>query len=123
MKPAHPIVKILTLTVFVVLISGFVAYRTGKLNGMMYGERISVDSPAKDSIVEVKVMMSSSKSGILYEEAPAYGKVDTPPKPKPENKKPPVYMGGSKSAAVFVPEPDTSKEEKPQQQQQQQPKK
>jgi hypothetical protein len=134
MKPAHPVLKIATLFVFVALISGFVAYRTGAFNGVMYGERIAVnmdhaavDSPGTDSVKPAPVMMSSSKSVYVPDNHPASTDAD-----KAENKKrakpanannEPIIMPSSKSGAIFIPEPDTTKEAPQQQQQQQKPKK
>lgn len=133
MKPAHPILKIATLFVFAVLISGFVAYRAGALNEIIYGERIAVniddaavDSPGTDSVKIAPVMMSSSKSVYVPDDHPAStdaDKAENKKRTKPANNanREPVIMPSSKSGPVFVPEPDTAKEEP--QQQQQKPKK
>ncbi len=130
MKPTHPIIKIITLSVFIVLISGFVLYRTGKLDKIIYADDNSIvaDSPVADSIPEPDVMISSSKSTLILHDA------DIVPRDTPKSKqvsknvyKPPVIMSGSKSMSIPIPqdihydpvriEPETMK------QQQQKPKK
>jgi hypothetical protein len=131
MKPAHPFLKIVTLSVFVVLISGFVAYRAGAFNEIIHGERIAVniydavvDSPGTDSVKPAPVMMSSSKSVYVPDDHPASTDADkknNQNRTRPANK--PVIMPSSKSGPVYVPEPDTLKEAPKQQQQQQKPRK
>lgn len=133
MKPAHPILRITTLFVFVTLISGFVAYRSGMFNDIIYGERIAVntgnaaaDSPVVDSVKPAPVMMPSTKSVYIPDDHPASTDADKAnnKKSKSSNKSnnaEPVIMPSSKSGPVFIPEPDTAK--KAPQQQQQQPKK
>ncbi|HTF05112.1 MAG TPA: hypothetical protein VK826_13885, partial [Bacteroidia bacterium] len=130
MKPVHPILKIATVTVFVTLMSGFVAYRAGAFEQLMYGDATTSnsgeeygfsDSPGKDSVAP-EMMAPSSKAMILIDE-PRPVKKDTTKKntqsdsgsrqnnnapqntnanPEPRENKP-VYMGGSKSAPVFHP--------------------
>jgi hypothetical protein len=106
MKPVHPILKIVTLFIFITLISGFVAYRAGALNGIVHGDRTSVDSPGTDSVKSAPTMMSSSKSTIMIEPDTNKNK----PKPRSSTRPKPVIMPSSKSGPVFVPDQDTVKE-------------
>ncbi len=106
MKPTHPVIKIITLSVFIVLISGFVLYRTGKLDKIIYADDNCdvADSPVADSIPNPDVIISSSKSTLILHDADIVPG-DTP-KPKPVSKnvyKPPVIMSGSKSMSIPIP--------------------
>ncbi len=103
MKPTHPVIKIITLSVFIFLISGFVLYRTGKLDELIYADDNdnAADSPVAGSIPNPDVMISSSKSSLILDEEDIVSS-DTPV-PKPDNKnveKPPVIMSGSKSMSI-----------------------
>ena len=137
MKPVHPILKITTVAVFVTLMSGFVAYRAGAFEQLMYGDNTTdsgseygfSDSPGQDSVTP-EMMAPSSKAMILIDE-PRPVKKDTTKKntqsdsgsrqnnanPEPRENKP-VYMGGSKSAPVFHAEPKRDTQQQQQQQQQ-----
>lgn len=73
MKPHKPIVKILTIASFFVLITGFVAYRSGAFTGAEHvnpieKERSLVDSPPPNMRVDSFVpIMSGTKSGKVIE--------------------------------------------------------
>jgi hypothetical protein len=117
-----------TLALFIVLMSGFVAYKAGAFERTNNEAAVSADSPVKDSVART-VIAPGSKSSVLFEpqtapdtakpkrvqqqsnqqvpadqsNAPVNANQSASPAPKPE-----VFMGGSKSAPVFTPTPDTS---------------
>lgn len=126
MKP-NALLRTATLSLFVLLMSGFVAYKAGAFevdNATTNG----ADSPKKDSATG-PTMAPSTKSAVIFEpqttkdtskpqqqqqqkqsnQAPnqnnnAPANQSTSPAPKPNN----VYMGSSKSAPVFTPSRDTN---------------
>lgn len=125
MQP-NRILKIVTLTAFSLLMTGFVAYRSGaftstnpsNLSSSSTGMEFPVDSPppkANMSPSQVE-MMSSSKSAIIYKPIAEdslktmkdTGKVK---QVKKDTLKKKTYMGSSKSGYIYVPEPkpDTTK--------------
>lgn len=132
--PSTPI-KVITISVFTILIVCFVCYRVGAFDNFSFASasaenyydasnaQMAVDTPivAKDSIVVEREIMSSSKSMVM----PKPKKTDTVKKVAPVNNAPPPadttkkkplkksnIMGSSKSAYIYEPEPDTSKKPK-----------
>jgi len=120
-------IKAITLSGFIVLISGFIAYRTGAFNDntpdtaeetTLAEQSInSLNVNPVDSPETAPTMMSSSKSIMVVPE-----KKSNAPKPPVKNKKQPAkkttdsvrvheMMGGSKSGIIFRPDPvtDTAK--------------
>lgn len=116
MKQPGILLKVITVTGFVLLLSVFVAYRAGSFSGLAAATNSSA-FPAGDSPVtfadtsKIEIMpgsksgpvMSSSKSSILFE--PDTGK----PKQKQQQPERDPMMGSSKSGVIFTSEPDTSK--------------
>lgn len=117
MKP-NALLRTATLSLFIMLMSGFVAYKAGAFEGGESAVEVNIDSPKKDSALPA-VMAPSSKSSILFEpesstdsslphqqqqqrnqnsNAPVNANQNAAPAPKPN-----VYMGSSKSAPVFTP--------------------
>lgn len=84
MKSPSLFLKVLVLTSFFGAIVALIAYRTGRLDGLLYGQSrpsgifrngtqmLPTDTPRKDSLVNIDSFymdenMSSSKSFILYD--------------------------------------------------------
>jgi hypothetical protein len=117
MKP-NLAVRIITLSAFTILMSGFVAYKAGAFENE---SNIKADSPVKDTAYEPVIMAPSSKSAPVFE--PETTKDTSKPRQQQQNNRgdespnqnaaPPkqkTYMGSSKSGGVFRPQPaDTSK--------------
>ncbi|MGZ4056193.1 MAG: hypothetical protein ACXVPU_17360 [Bacteroidia bacterium] len=127
MNSPKPILKIVTLSVFSLLIICFVAYRAGVFenstdsgrtmleNGFLESQNtIAIDTPKTKSdsvIIENKEMMSSSKSIVIYKQPPVKNgqtingasapasKTDTTKKVVPKK----VIMSSSKSAFIYDP--------------------
>ncbi len=120
MQPSNTL-KIVTLTTFSLLMTGFVAYRSGAFShasglgdrsNSSTGMEFPVDSPppkANMSPSELE-MMSSSKSAVIYK--PIVGDSLKPKQDtgkvkaaKKDTLKKKTYMGSSKSGYIYVPEP------------------
>jgi|GEM_PF-1769611 len=103
------LLKIATLTLFILLISGFVAYRAGALEGFF--AQAPADDPAAPALdsprdsMQQREFMHSSKSGRMFVKPE-----DTSRKPikrKPDSVSwidPGTMMNSSKSGAIFIPE-------------------
>ncbi len=135
MKTPSTPVKVITVSVFTILIVCFVCYRVGAFENFSFAStstanyydagntQMAVDTPivAKDSIVIEREIMPSSKMMVM----PKPKKTDTVKKVTPVNNAPPQIdttkkkplkksniMGSSKSAYIYEPEPDTAKKQK-----------
>jgi hypothetical protein len=128
MKP-NLLVRVITLSGFTVMMSGFVAYKTGAFET---ASNVKADSPVKDTLTPM-IFAPSSKSGPVFTVSSSQDTVKpkqdqqqsdqkqqapnqnaAPPKANEQTNQAPAkpnnYMGGSKSKQVFTPEPkDTSK--------------
>ena len=131
MKP-NLLVRTLTLAVFILLMSGFVAYQAGAFDCYGSDHAFNSDTPGKDSAKPAPRMAPSSKVLILVE--PTQETKDTSKKPQQQQQqtdqrdqapnqsnnapkaaqsgqdnapKKNVYMGSSNSGPVFTPAPDT----------------
>lgn len=137
MKPNSPFTKVIVVTVFILLISGFVAYSSGAFDKMLAGKQsnnktIAANTingyeydtlPKPDSTTTLPRIMSSSKSMVMtdveYEYIVKDGKLKRKLKKKNKNKAatdtvkpPPVMMPSSKSGPMITPgktTPDTAK--------------
>lgn len=138
MKPNSSFTKVIVVTVFILLISSFVAYRSGAFDKILAGQQrnnnqaIAANTitgfeydtlPKTDSIVTLPRIMSSSKSMVMtdveYEYILKDGKLKRKLKKKNKNKQeadtvkpPPVMMPSSKSGPMITPRkttPDTAK--------------
>lgn len=133
-KPSSAI-KVITVSVFTLLIVCFVCYRVGAFDNFSFASASTVnyydanntlmalDTPivAKDSVVIEREIMPSSKMMVM----PKPKKTDTVKKAAPVNNAPPQtdttkkkplkksnIMGSSKSAYIYEPEPDTAVKQK-----------
>ena len=104
MKPNSPFTKVIVVTVFILLISGFVAYRSGAFDKMLAGKQnnnktIAANTingyeydtlPKPDSTTTLPRIMSSSKSMVMtdveYEYIVKDGKLKRKLKKKNKNK-------------------------------------
>lgn len=133
MKPNSPFTKVIVVTVFILLISGFVAYRSGAYDKMMAGQQnnnqaIAANTisdyeydtlPKPDTTTTLPRIMSSSKSMVMtdveYEYIVKDGKLKRKLKKKNKNKAatdtikppPPVMMPSSKSGPMITPRKTT----------------
>ncbi|TND09294.1 MAG: hypothetical protein FD123_1381 [Bacteroidetes bacterium] len=121
MSQSRPVLKIAVVSVFVVLMSGFVAYRSGAFDHYLDntaialpGEAGKTDSPAVDSPKQADMIMPSSKSGKVIEPRPvqnAAPQKDTATKKQANTNKnqdvAPLVIPSSKSGPVFVPKSET----------------
>ena len=132
MKTPSSAIKVITVSVFTVLIICFVCYRVGAFDNFSFSQtsseiysdselnssRMAIDTPivSKDSVVVERVIMPSSKMMVM----PRPKKTDTVKKttiaPADTAKKKPLkktnIMSSSKSAEIYEPEPDTSQKQK-----------
>lgn len=107
------LVRVITLSGFTILMSGFVAYKAGAFES---GSNVNADSPVKDTLSPL-IYAPSSKSGPVFISASStqdtvklQSTEQQAPNQRAEPPKVKTYMGGSKSKQVFTPEPkDTSK--------------
>lgn len=126
MKSPSLLLKVLVLTGFFGAIAALVAYRTGRLDGLLYSQAYSsggafadgvqafpVDTPRKDSLVRVDSFyldenMGSSKSFILYDAKEMDPPRDTAKKDSALRMR--EFMGSSKSGRMIEFKPiDTSR--------------
>lgn len=129
MKTPSTAVKLITVSVFTVLIVSFVCYRAGAFDNHILSENnfdvsnagMAVDTPKvkQDSLtIELdREMMSSSKSMKMTRPLKQDTSKKTEVKPVNQSAEPKKsnYMGSSKSAVIFEPEPqkqDTVKKPK-----------
>jgi hypothetical protein len=114
MQTSSPIIKATALVCFVVLLSGFVAYRSGVFDNQAIKTKTvypAIDDTTKKPAVDTnyeKLLMSSSKSIIVIDKSktlkkdtiPATIKKDTVAKPIIDTAKPTRFYG-TKSGAIF----------------------
>jgi hypothetical protein len=114
MQTSSPIVKTTALVCFVVLLSGFVAYRSGVFDKQAIKTKAiysALDDTTKKPMVDTsaeRLIMSSSKSMIIIDNrksskkdtVPATIKKDTIAKPITDTAKPTRFYG-TKSGAIF----------------------
>ncbi len=123
MKKPHPLIKISVLLFSIVLLSGFVAYRTGALDRILYGpvtDTIPRGDTSRKTVrvdsfyIDEKEMMTSSKSGYVVYSLEKVG--DTLKKPgsdtsktKPKDTIIPrkMLMSSSKSMVLIAPKTAT----------------
>ncbi len=119
MRLPKPIVKIAVLSGFVILLTGFVAYRSGAFDSYLQKEEPAIypyekllafnisdtnKKPTIDTLIQPRTLMSSSKSLILVEEkkiARVYIDTSTSTKYNPNLPKETHRMWSSKSGAVI----------------------
>ncbi len=139
MRPSPLFIKIAVLSLFTLLLTGFVAYRSGAFDKLLAGKKTSMIPVMEsntaiayqlDTIPKVDTLqphppppptiMSSSKSLVItdnYEYIFKDGKLKKKIKKKNANKKDtafikrPIMFSGSKSGPVIIPQvaPDTAK--------------
>lgn len=131
MKTPSSAIKVLTVSVFTILIICFVFYRVGAFDNLSFASvsnenyleannsQMAVDTPivAKDSIVIEREIMPSSKMMVM----PKPKKTDTLKKitvtPADTTKKKPLKksttMSSSKSGIIYEPEPTSDTAKKP----------
>ncbi len=127
MKPSPLFTKITTLSAFILLLTGFVAYRSGAFDKLLTGKKTSsrpvmesniaiayqLDTiPKIDSVPSLPRIMSSSKSMVMtdnYEYIIKDGKLKKKLKKKKKGNtdtvvaKPVIIFSGSKSGPVITP--------------------
>lgn len=121
MKTPSSTVKVITISVFTILIVSFVCYRVGAFDNFSFAStptdnyfasntnQIAVDTPVvkKDSIIIDREMMSSSKSmrmsRPLKQDTTKKTTTPTADTTKKQQQKKSNYMGSSKSAVIFEP--------------------
>ena len=119
-QQASTISKVIALSSFVILIIGFVAYRSGlidfsQLTSSTVETSVAIDAPQEDAVMvvdtpptedlqeEMDRIIPSSKSGVIFEPdpIPTEPAEKKPEKEVKEDESPKRMMGGSKSFEIF----------------------
>lgn len=129
-KTPSTTIKVITVSVFTLLIICFVSYRVGAFDNFSFSSKsittynsntsdnqMAVDTPivAKDSIIIDQEMMSSSKSMMIPKNFKR-DTIKTIPAKDTTSKKPlkkSSTMSSSKSGIIFEPQPDKDTAKKP----------
>lgn len=109
----NKLLKTFTLLLFVTLLAGFVAFRSGKLPLASDGNTINGDTlPPKDTTPAQRIIIPSSKSMVLSNEVLISRDSASEPAVADTALSRRIRMSSSKSGIVFTPPPapDTSKQ-------------